>query len=188
MEGKQAGATPTKHVTAEQLLRMGGGCRELVQGEIISLTPAGWEHGEVANEIAYHLNVFVRQHGLGRVVAAETGFILARNPDTVRAPDVAFVCSERWTRTVGFFPGAPDLAVEVVSPYDRFSAVSQKVHDWLTHGARQVWVVDPNRRVIQVHHHDGTVADFGEGEVIDGGDLLPGLRLAVRDCFPATLP
>ena len=187
MDGKQTSPTPTQRVTAKQFLRMGGECRELVEGEIILLTPAGWEHGEVANEIAYHLNVFVRQRQLGRVVAAETGFILARDPDTVRAPDVAFVCSERWMQTSGFFPGAPDLAVEVVSPHDRFSDVSQKVQDWLAHGTRQVWVVDPSRRVIQVYQHDRTVTDFGEGEIIDGGDLLPGLRLAVRDCFPSTL-
>lgn len=188
MEGKQAGATPTKPVTAEQLLRMGGGCRELVEGEIIVLTPAGWEHGEVANEIAYHLNVFVRTHGLGRVVAAETGFLLAREPDTVRAPDVAFVHAARWVHTSGFFPGAPDLAVEVVSPHDRFSDVAQKVQDWLTHGARQVWVVDPNRHVIHVHQHDATVVELGEDDILDGGDLLPGLRLAVCDCFPTTHP
>ena len=189
MKGKRTtAAMSTKSITAEELLRMGEGSRELIHGEVITLTPAGWEHGEVANEIAYQLNRFVRAHRCGRVVAAETGFLLTRDPDTVRAPDVAFVRSERWVHTVGFFPGAPDLAVEVISPHDRFSEVSQKVRDWLTHGAQQVWVVDSNRRVVQVHQSNGRVADLGEDEIIDGGDLLPGMQLSVRDCFPEMNP
>jgi len=174
-------------VTADDFLQMGDGSCELICGEVIALTPAGWEHGEIANEIAYHLNVHVRSHQLGRVGAAETGFILTRNPDTVRAPDVAFVRQERWVHTSGFFPGAPDLAVEVISPHDRFSEVNQKVRDWLLHGAQEVWAVDPNRRVIQVFRRDGTMLELSGTDVIEGGELLPGFRLAVRDCFPAAL-
>jgi|CXWL01.1.fsa_nt_gi Uma2 family endonuclease len=171
-------------VTADELLMMGGGRCELVQGEVVSMSPPGFSHGLVASEVAYHLQQFVRQHRLGRVPAAETGFLLARNPDTVRAPDVAFVRTERLVATEGYFPGAPDLAVEVVSPGDRFSEVLSKVDEWLRAGAREVWVVDGPRRVVHVHRPGHRVLELTDGAVLDGGEVLPGLDLAVSACFP----
>ena len=177
----------TEPVTAEQLLQMGEGRRELIRGEVIEMAPAGSEHGRIAGEICGHVWTFVRERDLGIVYAAETGFLLESDPDTVRAPDVAFVSKARVVETEGYFPGAPDLAVEVVSPNDSFSEVAEKVRDWLAHGARQVWVVDPRTRAVQVHRSDGTSADLSQDDVIDGGDLLPGLRLPVRDCFPPAL-
>src|SRR4051812_24414815 len=114
----------TKPVTEEELFAMGdiGRC-ELVHGEIIHMAPAGAEHGGIVGEIHGRIWAHVRQNGLGKVYAAETGFTIARNPDTTRAPDVAFVRHERVPKTPrrGFFDGPPDLAIEVVSPGDSHS-------------------------------------------------------------------
>lgn len=173
----------TEPVTARQLLEMGEGRRELIRGEVIEMAPAGWEHGGMAGEIYGRVWAFVKEHDLGRVSAAETGFLLEHDPDTVRAPDVAFVVHSRDVDTDKYLPGAPDLAVEVVSPTDSFSHVAAKVRDWLTGGARLVWVVDPRARVVQVHRDDATVSELSGDDFIEGEDVLPGFRLAVRECF-----
>lgn len=164
---------------------MGDGRRELVRGEVFEMTPAGSKHGAVSLRIGSRLAQHAEAHGLGVVYAAETGFLLARDPDTVRAPDVAFVRRERAVDTDGYFPGAPDLAVEVVSPHDSYSDLLAKVHDWLTHGAREVWVADPRLGTVVVHRPGGQVVELDAVGVLDRGDLLPGFALAVRDCFPA---
>jgi len=131
------------------------------------------------------LTTFVKQHKLGRVYAAETGFVIARNPDTVRAPDVAFVRSERVPPPPprGFFAGAPDLAVEVLSPDDRAGAVLAQVGDWLAAGTVQVWVVDPRSQTITVYSADPTPRVFTAAEHLPGGDLLPGFDLVVGQVF-----
>src|SRR5437867_10435812 len=111
-------------VTAEELFELpdDGQRHELVVGQVLSEPPAGYRHGDAAGLMVHLLRSFVRGRGLGRVVTCDTGFVLARSPDTVRAPDVAFVSAERERKTgkvTGFFPGPPDLAVEVLSPSDR---------------------------------------------------------------------
>ncbi len=146
------------------------------------MTPAGGQHGRIAIEISARMWSFVRENKLGTVYAAETGFRLASDPDTVRAPDVAFVATARAVETIKYFPGAPDMAVEVVSPNDSYSDVAAKVGDWLTYGTQAVWVVDPQRRTIEVHRAGG-VEHLSEQDTLDGGEVLPGFRLAVRDCF-----
>jgi len=116
-------------MTAQQLIETPGlGRCELIRGELVMMTPAGYEHGLIAGRIHLRLAPFVEQHGLGEVTAAEVGFQISQNPDTVRAPDVAFVCRERTPRTRlrGYFQGPPDLAVEVVSPDDRPSSPLKK--------------------------------------------------------------
>src|SRR6185503_12857780 len=119
-------------VTADQLLEMpdDGLRRELVRGEVRVMTPAGSQHGRIAAQILVRLSVYVAERGLGTVYAAETGFKLASDPDTVRGPDVAFVTRER-AEAVGdtekYWPGAPDLVVEVLSPDDRYHEVDEKV-------------------------------------------------------------
>ena len=149
---------------------------------------ASQEHGEVAMELGAQLRVYAKEHSLGPVYAAGTGFRLARNPDTVRAPDVAFVRRERFPlpqeqRVSAYFPGAPDLAVEVVSPDDKADEVIRKVEDWLSHRAQLVWVVYPRQRMVMVYRADGTVKRLNAGDTLDGEDLLPGFSCQVMEIF-----
>jgi len=111
--------------------------------------------------------------------------VIARDPDTVRAPDVAYVAKERIPETepVGFFRGAPDLAVEVLSPNDPAGDVLAKVQDWLDAGCRAVWVVDPKTRSVTVYHSRRQITVLSESETLDGGDVLPGLRISLADLF-----
>jgi Uma2 family endonuclease len=172
--------------TAEQLLQAPdmGRC-ELLRGELIMMSPAGFEHGRIAAVLGAALTGFVRQRGLGVVTGAETGFQIGRNPDTVRAPDAAFVRAERAPaeRTRGFFDGAPDLAVEILSPSDRASEVNAKVQEWLGAGCRMVWVVDPETRTVAVWRGRNEIAVFGAADVLSGSDVLPGFSMPVADIF-----
>jgi Uma2 family endonuclease len=173
----------TKPITAEELFDMGdiGRC-ELIDGEIVRMSPSGAEHGRVAMNLGAILRQHVKAHGLGKVFAAETGFKLA--PRRVRAPDVAFVRAERLTQGIPakFFDGAPDLAVEVVSPSDSWPDVEAKVEDWLARGARSCWVVDPKARRVVVYRPDGRAARLDDKAVVTD-DTLPGLSLPVAEIF-----
>jgi Uma2 family endonuclease len=135
--------------------------------------------------IAMRLHAFVRQNDLGRLLAAETGFRLFTNPDTVRAPDVAFVRHDRIPNPMprGFAEFAPDLAVEVLSPDDRPGEVLEKVSDWLKGGTRLVWVVDPERRSARAYRDDGDIRLLGETDSLEGEDVLPGFNCQVRELF-----
>ena len=178
-------ATTEQITTAAQLLEASGlGRCELVRGEMIMMSPAGSEHGSVIVNITVALATFVKQHRLGHVFSADTGFQIARDPDTVRAPDVAFVLRERIAGEIpkGFFPGPPDLAVEVVSPSDRASEVLAKVQDWLEAGCTAVWVVDPHTRRVSVYR-GREAAVLKEADALAGGDLLPGFSLPVAEIF-----
>jgi Uma2 family endonuclease len=171
--------------TAEQLLRAGdiGRC-ELVRGELRRMIPPGFLHGRITMRLTRPIVNYVEAHGLGTVVAAETGFLLGRNPDTVRAPDIAFVRAARGPGPQhGYFPGAPDLAVEVLSPDDRPGYVREKVAEWLEAGACQVWVVDPRVRTVTVHAPPKKPRVLRETDTLDGGDVLLGFALAVREIF-----
>lgn len=154
---------------------------ELVDGEIKKMSPAGFEHGRIAMLAGISLGTYVRQHGLGEVAAAETGFILRRNPDTVRAPDVAFVRKERFVPTTAYFPGAPDLVIEVISPSDTYSEVDAKVVDWLRSGVRLAIVIDPSKRSAAVHRSLTETLRIESDGVIDGGDVVPGWRIPLRE-------
>lgn len=174
--------------TADELLRLpGDGSRyELVRGELRKMSPAGSKHGRVAARILIRLGTFVEQHGLGVVYAAETGFVLGRSPDTVRAPDVAFVRAERVVNADGFYPAAPDLAVEVLSPSDSFSEVQEKTHEWLQAGTRAVVLVDPAKRLVTVQRADGNrVVSAAVADVLSLPDIVPGWALPLRDLFEA---
>jgi Uma2 family endonuclease len=161
---------------------------ELIEGEIQEMSPAGGEHGEVGGDLFGFIWNHVRQNGLGRVTAAETGYILFKDPDgkdTVRAPDVGFVSSERAPQpfTEKYIPMAPDLAVEVVSPGDSADEIETKVTQYLRYGVRMVIVVYPTTKTVLVHTPTGlkrlTIED-----TLDGGDVLPGFTLKVREIFP----
>lgn len=170
-------------LTAEELLRLNlpNKRTELVRGVLVVREPAGYRHGNVAMRLGAAIQQHVEANGLGCVFAAETGFTIARHPDTVRAPDVAFIRRERLPHPHppprGFAELAPDLAVEVVSPDDRPAEVLEKVVDWLTAGTRLVWVVDPIRHTTRVYRADGSEALVGEKGILEGEDVLPGFSL-----------
>jgi Uma2 family endonuclease len=134
----------TTHVTADELLAMPAGMGkryELVAGELRVMSPSGWRHGSVISRLSARLATYVEQHDLGITFGAETGFKLASNPDTVRAPDVSFIGKKNLPKREpkdGFWPGPPDLAVEVLSPGDRTGEVDEKIEAWLAAGCAAV--------------------------------------------------
>ena len=149
------------------------------------MSPAGGEHGSIVASVTAPLTLFVKQHGLGRIYGAETGFQIARDPDTVRAPDVGFVAAARMGAkpSRGFVPGPPDLAIEVVSPHDRASEVLSKVYDWLDAGCRAVWVVDPATRTVTIYRDSREAVILTSSDTLSGGELLPGFSAAVARFF-----
>lgn len=177
-----------QQVSADELLYMpdDGFRYELVHGELRRMNPAENVHGRVAMSFAWRLARYVEENRIGTVYAAETGFKLATDPDTVRAPDVAFVSRAR-IEAVGeiadFWPEAPDLAVEVVSPGDTYAEVEEKVFDWLDAGTKMVVVVNPRQRSATVYKSPSDITVFAEADVLDGGDVVPGFELVVREIF-----
>src|SRR3954449_5651037 len=168
-------AIETKLVTAEELLEMGSHSGvELVDGEIRKMSPAGWEHGRIAARVHVSLGPYVHARGLGETTIADTGFLIRRNPDTVRAPDLAFVRKERRTELKGFFVGAPDLAVEVISPSDSYSEVDAKVVEWLQAGTQIVIVIDPGKQRAVIHRSLTETVRVDIDGVLDGGTVVPG--------------
>jgi Uma2 family endonuclease len=175
-------------MTADALLSVpdDGMRRELIEGEVRVMEPSGFGHGVVAGRIGRRLAGHVEEHRLGVTLTADPGFVLATAPDTVRAPDVAFVRQERYEaigHTVKYWPEAPDLAVEVVSPNDPFSEVEEKAFQWLAAGTRLVLVADPRRRTITAYRAPDDVRLHVEGEVIDADNAVPGWTLDVSDTF-----
>ena len=179
-------------LTAEELLRLNlpNKRTELVRGVLIIREPAGYQHGDVAMRLGAAIHAYVEAHDLGRVFAAETGFTLARKPDTVRAPDVAFISNVRLPDPPprGFAEMSPDLAVEVLSPDDRAGEVLENVADWLKAGTRLVWVVDPLRVIARVYRADGSESLLGETDVLQGEEVLPGFTCAVSDVLRRRVP
>ena len=183
----KAMATRTR-LTADDLWRMGEGDvrRELVDGEVIEMTPVGGLHGKVTGRVYRRLSDHVDARGLGEVVVGDVGFVLTlpSDPERVRAPDVAFVAMARLPEgrlPQGFIRGAPDLAVEVLSPSDNPVEVQQKVRDYLEAGTRLVWVLAPLARTATVYRPDGSARLVREPESLDGEDVLPGLVIALAD-------
>ena len=181
-------ATITKPMTAEELLAMSDDSNryELVKGELRMAPPPGSEHGEITMNLAGPLYQHVKSNNLGGVFAAETGFKLESNPDTVRAPDVAFMRRERalkMGRSPGYSSGAPDLAVEVLSPSDRTIQVEEKVAAWLEAGARLVWVASPKLRTVTVYRSLVDITVLTEQDRLEGDDVVPGFQIKVADIF-----
>jgi Uma2 family endonuclease len=174
--------------TADELFVMpdDGFRYELVKGELRRMPPAGSEHGAVIMNIGTPLDQFVKAHGLGLVFGAETGFKIASDPDTVRAPDLAFIRRERIPVAGiprGFWPGAPDLAVEVISPGDTYTEVEEKVNEWLSAGTRMVLVLNPRTRMVTVYTSPTEVVRLAESDTLNGGELLPGFTCQVTELF-----
>ena len=180
--------TTTRPVTAEELLVMpdDGFRYELVRGELRKMAPAGYDHGRIAGAIAIRLGMYAIEGGLGEVCVAEPGFRLESDPDHIRAPDASFVRRERAEAargTPGFFPGAPDIAVEVISPSDSYTEVEEKVADWLDAGTLAVIVVDPRRRTAKVHRSPTEVVVLTEEDVLAVEDVVPGWQMSIKDIF-----
>jgi Uma2 family endonuclease len=174
-------------VTAEEFARIPNDDYhyELVEGRIVRVSPPGSRHGVLTTRLAMLLGQHVDSHGLG-VVMTPAGFKLATNPDTVREPDVAFVRRDRIPGAGvpdGFWPGPPDLAVEIRSPGDRGSEILAKVHDYLARGVRLVWVVDPKKRTVSVHRPHSAPEAFGVGDVLDAGDVMADFICEIRRIF-----
>ncbi len=183
-------SAPHPPITAEELFDLpeDGSRVELVQGELAHLTPTGGEHGALVVRIGRLLDEHVEAHDLGVCCGAETGFILQRDPDTVRAPDAAVVLKSRIPETgipAGYWPFAPDLAVEVVSPSDRLADVHVKIAEYFAAGTRLVWLVEPETRMVHLYGSAREVEVVGTEQDLDGGDVLPGFRCDVRRLFPA---
>ena len=181
-------STATELLSAEDLFRQAhdGYRYELVKGKLLKMPPAGNIHGKRAMRLGWRLAHHVETNDLGVVFAAETGFRLATDPDTVRAPDIAFVTKARIDEVgvfEGFWPGAPDLAVEVISPGDSYTEVKEKVQEFLSAGARAVWVVDPRRHTITVYRSSMDITILTENDLLDGGDIIPGFNCRVAEVF-----
>lgn len=179
-------ALATKLVTAEELLVMPpleGMLTELIDGEIRTMSPAGFKHGQIVGLVHLSLGNHVRKLALGDVTAAETGFILRRAPDTVRAPDVGFVRKDRVLPVDGYFPGPPDLAIEVISPNDTYTEVDAKVLDWLRSGVRLVILVNPAKQSAVIHRSMTETQRVDIDGSLDGGDVVPGWVLPLRELF-----
>jgi Uma2 family endonuclease len=165
-------------LTAEALLLVSvpGKRVELVRGVLVVREPTGLRHGRVTMALARRLADRVEASRLGQVYVGDTGFTLSRGPDTVRAPDIAFIRRDRIPdpEPLGFPDLAPDLAVEVLSPANRPGEMLAKVADWLSAGTSLVWVIDPERRLVRVYRHDGTEALVSATDALSGDDLLPG--------------
>lgn len=184
-------------MTAEQLLGydVPGQRFELVRGQLVVREPAGLQHGFIGTQLVYrllrHLDAECETGSVparrGAVFGPDSGFVLARGPDTVRAPDVSYIQSARLPQPipVGFGDLAPDLVVEVRSPSDRTGALLAKVSEYLTAGSQLVWVVDPARSTVTVYRADGSVQELGADATLTGEALLPGFSVTVRDLLAA---
>lgn len=156
---------------------------ELVRGRVVREPRPRNVHGEVQIEVAYHIKAWARSRGA--VVTAESGYILSEVPATVRGPDVAATLERRSTEGVpgGWVRGAPDVAVEVLSPSDSASAMQEKVLEYLDAGARLVWIVDAEAHTVTVYRADGTGAILREDYTLGGEDVLDGFAVPVRELF-----
>lgn len=173
-------------ITGEELAEMGdiGPC-ELVEGRIMPMSPTGDEHAGIEVIVATALQQFVRSHDLGRVRAGEVGIYTRRNPDTVRGADVLFISNERYARkqSASYLDVAPDLIVEIMSPNDRWSEVTQKLREYFAMGVRLVWVVDPKARSVYAYRALTDVREFSANDTLPGDDVLPGFSVPVAGLF-----
>ena len=176
-----------KILTAEDLLKLPRGTfrYELIEGELKQMSPAGHDHGRIAMELSAPLHQYVKANKLGKVYA-ETGFILRTDPDTVRAPDIAFIRQERVAkvgRSKGYWKGAPDLAVEVISPSNSVGELEDKIRMWLEAGTRLVWVISPRLSTVTVYRSLTEVETLTEKDVLSGGNIIPGFEFPVAELF-----
>jgi len=175
-----------KLITGEELLAMGdiGPC-ELIDGRIVRMNPIGRSHAYVAANLSMMLNQFVRQHKLGQVLVGEIGIFIQRGPDRIRAADIAFVSTERLAQTTesGYLKTAPELAVEIISPSDRWQDVRAKLEDYFTIGVHRVWIVEPDSRAVLVYRSSTEMRKLSESDTVIGEGALDGFSLLVAELF-----
>lgn len=182
-------AVPQTLLSAEDLLKMprGDGHRyELRDGELIEMSPAGLLHGKLVMRVGIKVGTFVDANNLGLVVAAETGFILRRNPDRVRAPDCAFIAADRLPpgpTASRYSEVVPDFVVEVISPNDTAAAFQQRVDDWLDAGVKVLWAVYPEVASVFIWRGRNQVERRSAADEIDAEPVLPDFRWKVSDLF-----
>jgi len=174
-------------ITGKELAAMTdiGRC-ELIEGRIVKMPPPKNKHGRFEAKLSLLIGNFVNQHQLGHTFVGETGVYIRRNPDTVRGMDVAFVSHARWAQQRDkddYLEVAPDLIVEILSPDDRWPAVNRKLRDYFAIGVRLVWVVDPEERIIYVHHSVADIRELTEQDTLTGDDVLPGFSVPVAEVF-----
>lgn len=173
-------------MTGEDLLGLGdiGPC-ELVDGRILPMTPTAWKHGRIELRLAARLDAFVSGRGLGWVMTGEVGIYTARDPDRVRGADIVFLSRARAPTepSAGFLEAAPDLVAEIVSPSDRWQDVRQKIDEYFAIGVEQVWIVEPENRLVVVYSSATTANRYAEEDVLDGTGAVAGFQLAIRDLF-----
>ena len=173
-------------MTAKELIRLSrdGHRYELVKGELLTMSPAGEQHGAVIMKVAVPLGHHVASNKLGIVYGAETGFKLESDPDTVLAPDVAFIRRERIRKiSVAFRDGAPDLAVEVTSPGESRNKVAKKAQQWLKLGALVVWVVDPQKQIVTIYRSGQDAKILTKADELTGEDVVHGFKISVSEIF-----
>ena len=180
-------ATIPRLVTAKEFAMMPDDDmrHELVNGEVIELSPPpGYAHGRSQIRASFFLESFAYPRGLGETTS-DTGYLISRNPDTVRAPDVAFVLADRLPDgdLPGYLPFAPDIAVEVVSPSDTPSAAHERALMWLDAGSPLVWMLFPDSRSVTVYRADGEIFTLGEDDILDAAPVLDGFSVKVSDLF-----
>jgi len=174
-------------VTGDELLGMGNiGPAELVEGRIVLMSPTGYKHGRYEGRFYKYLEAFVEPKKLGEVFIGEVGIYIRRNPDTIRAADVAFISTERLAQQKqeeGFLEVAPELIVEVMSPSDRWSDVKQKLREYFSIGVKLVWVADPTDRTVEAYRSLTDLREFTEADTLTGDDVLPGFSVPVASLF-----
>jgi Uma2 family endonuclease len=180
--------TETRLITGEELARMGdiGPC-ELVEGRIVRMSPTGskGKHAVVELSVGSYLRAFVKERKLGKVGTGESGVYISREPDTVRGMDVFFISHERYAqaKSESFFDVAPELVVEILSPDDAWTEVTQKIREYLSIGVRLVWIVDPRTRRVYAYRTITDVREFTEADDLPGDDVLPGFAVRVAELF-----
>ena len=183
-------ATQQRLLTAEEFAQLpqpeDGSQQELVKGVIVTMPPPSFYHGQVCSKIDRKLGVFIDAQQLGWITCNDSGVILARNPDVVRGPDLAFWHRERLPEPPrsGYPEIPPDLVVEVLSPSDVFPQILRKVQQYLRAGTREVWVVVPEDRSVTVCRPGQDQVILGNGETLGGGEVLPGFSCPVAELFP----
>lgn len=171
-------------ITADELLLLPSEQRcELINGELVEMSPSGYWHANIHFLIGARLQNYLENNPIGCGFGGEGGFLISRNPDTVRAPHLAFVRNARLPKRFGkgYFPGPPDLAVEVISPNDHSSEVSEKVSQWLQAGSVCVWTIDPVAKIAMIHQLENGFVVARQTLELHCEELLPGLRIPVAD-------